>query len=138
MTMARSATILAATIVMALFSPAYAQTGAPPEGPGVEGPSDKVCVFAGESYSPGASICVTSHAGITCGTDGRWAPASSPVFDPANCQGPASERSQYRDNENYEAEETPMRHHCQGPASERSQYRDNENYEEEETPMRHH
>jgi hypothetical protein len=138
MTMARSATILAATIVMALFSPAYAQTAAPPEGPGVEGPSDKVCVFAGESYSPGASICVTSHAGITCGTDGRWAPASSPVFDPANCQGPASERSQSRDNENYEEEETPMRHHCQGPASERSQYRDNENYEEEETPMRHH
>jgi len=111
MTMARSATILAATILMALFSPVYAQTATSPEGPGHESPSDKTCVYAGEAYSPGASLCMTSHAGITCGTDGRWAPASSPVFDPANCQGPARERSQDRDNENDEEEETPMMHH---------------------------
>ena len=34
--MARSATILAATILMALFSPVYAQTATSPEGPGHE------------------------------------------------------------------------------------------------------
>ena len=61
---------LAAPTAIFLSSMATASAQEPTAVPS-DRPDQKSCVFAGETYSEGAEICVTSHAGLKC-ENAKW------------------------------------------------------------------
>jgi len=91
-------TRLAGAIVMLLFSmgAAYAQTT---EDHGCT--TDKTCVYAGETYSQGATICITDIAGLTCDSQGHWTTANN--LDQSHC-------GRLNRSDNDDNEEDHMRH----------------------------
>src|SRR3954469_9555368 len=94
-------------LVVLSMAPAHAQTT--PQ-PAQEPATDKTFSYAGETYSEGASLCVTSRAAIAC-NNGQWSPDVK--FDPSYCGDGGREGTRYGDNESNDKEgcEPGMRHH---------------------------
>lgn len=88
-------TRLAGAIVMLLFSIGIAYAQATEGGPA--NPGAATCVYAGEAYSEGATICITDINSLTCDKDGKWSKEATNI-DPSHC-GPGLNRSDKDDNE---------------------------------------
>ena len=58
--------------------------------------ADKTCLYAGEKYSQGATICVTDIAGLTCDNQAHWTAASN--LDPSHCGTALNQGSDDSDN----------------------------------------